>query len=317
MTRRALVLGAAGFMGHHLVRRLVTHGWEVTAVVRDPDLPHIRHRTASWQPDAVDIVRADAGDAQVLRRLVAECTAVFPFAGQSGAARSVRKPLEDLHANVQAQLTLLEVLRLENPAARVVHAGSRLQYGVSATLPVHEEQVTRPTSIYGLHKQVSEGYHRLYHQLHGLPTTCLRITNPYGARQDRPDRAFGVVGNFLSAAQAGQTLQLWGGGTQLRDYVYIDDVINLVIACVTDDRAVGRIYNAGSGVATSLASLAATILKLVGRGRVETPDWPELERGVETGDFVADISAATHELQWRPQFTLEQGLRRTLSEDGR
>lgn len=315
MTRRALVLGAAGFLGHHLVQRLAADGWDVIAVIRDRASPHIRQRIGSWSPHDVQIVEGDASDIELLRRLVTDCTAVFPFAGQSGAARSVRKPLDDLQANVAAQLTLLEVLRVENPAARVVFPGSRLQYGSTASLPVREDHPMVATSIYGLHKQVSEGYYRLYHQIHGIPATCLRITNPYGTRQDRPDRAFGVVGNFISSARADQEIKLWGGGLQLRDYIFIDNLIDLILACAVDDRAVGRIYNAGSGVATSLADLAAIVLDLVGAGRVATPEWPPLELGVETGDFVADISRATSELGWRPAVSLREGLVRTLEND--
>src|SRR5439155_19062108 len=161
----------------------------------------------------------------------------------SGAARSLVEPFDDLTANAGGQLVLLEVLRRHNPDARVVFPGSRLQYGRPRTRPVREDQLQEPTSLYGLHKMIGERYHRLYHELYGLPTCCLRISNPYGPGQDRPDRAFGVVGNFLAMASRDEDIPLYGGGGQLRDYVFVDDVVDVCIRCAVDDSAIGAAFN--------------------------------------------------------------------------
>ena len=188
-------------------------------MLRDPDVPHVVTRLADVRDD-VRLVVGDATDLDLLANVVTEVDVIFPFAGHSGAARSIRNPLGDATANAYGHLALLEACRRGNPTARVVFPGSRLQYGHAETIPVAEDDPQRPLSIYAVHKLLGEHYHRLYHELHGLPTTCLRISNPYGPRQDRTDRAFGIVGTFFAAAARDETIPLYGSGQQLRDYEF-------------------------------------------------------------------------------------------------
>jgi len=310
VTGRALVLGAGGFLGSHLCRRLVADGWNVVGVVRDPEAPHVRNRLDPVA-DGLHLHVGDAADADLLGRLVLQADAVFPFAGHSGAARSLVEPFDDLTANAGGQLVLLEVLRRHNPDARVVFPRSRLEYGRPRTLPVWEDQLQEPTSLYGLHKMIGERYHRLYHKLYGLPTCCLRISNPYGPGQDRPDRAFGVVGNFLAMASRDEDIPLYGGGGQLRDYVFVDDVVDVCIRCAVDDSAIGAAFNVSGSEPVSVRAMAEAVVATVGRGRVVTAPWPPLEAAVETGDYVGDAGLARRVLGWSPGVVLEVGLAAT------
>lgn len=315
MTARALVLGAGGFLGSHLTRRLIDDGWDVIGVVRDTQAPYVFDRLGAHIDD-VELVAGDIGDAQLLERVVAGVDAVFAFAGHSGAARSLDEPFDDLVVNAGGQLALLESLRTRNASARVVFPGSRLQYGRPERLPVDEEHPQRPTSLYGLHKSIGEQYHRLYHDLYGIPTTCLRISNPYGPRQDRPDRAFGLVGNFLATAAGDGDIELYGGGEQLRDYVFVDDLIDLCVACATNPRAIGRVYNAGGPASMPIRAMADAVVETVGRGRVVSVPWPPVEAAVETGAYVGDIRRADDELGWRPSVDLATGLELTWAAFG-
>lgn len=312
MTGRALVLGAGGFLGSHLCRGLLARGWQVTGVVRDPDALHVARRLADL-PARMRLVTGDVADTSLLERETDGVDAVFPFAGRSGAARSVEDPFPDLTGNATPQLALLETLRRTGRRARVVFPGSRLQYGRAQQLPVDEEHPREPTSVYGVHKLLGEHYHRLYHDLHGIPTTCLRISNPYGPHQDRADAAFGVVGTFLATAAAGDDLRLFGGGHQLRDYLYVEDLVDLCIRAAVTPAAVGRVYNAGGDRATSLREMAETVVATVGRGGLREVPWPPTEAQVETGDYVTDISRAREELGWRPRVPLDEGLAVTWS----
>ena len=307
---RALVLGAGGFLGSHLSHRLVADGWDVTAVVRDPADPHIATRLAGAGA-GLRLVAGDAFDPVALLDLVDGVDAVFPFAAHSGATRSMQEPFADVAANAVGQLAVLEALRRANPTARVVFPGSRLQYGRVERLPVPESQPQLPTSLYGLHKQTGEGYHRLYHDLYGIATCVLRISNPYGPHQDRPDHAFGVVGTFLSAAAQGEPILLYGGGHQRRDYVYVDDLVDLCVRAVTDPAAAGRAFNAGGPRPVTLREMAETVVRIVGSGVVIDAPWPPLERAVETGDYVGDLTLVDRVLDWRPVVDLEEGLART------
>ncbi len=308
--RRALILGVGGYLGSHLARRLVAEQWEVTGVLRDPDIPHAVTRLTDIRDD-VRLVVGDATDPDLLSSIVMEADAIFPFAGHSGAARSIRRPLEDARANALGHLALLEACRTGNPTARVVFPGSRLQYGRVEAIPVVEDHPQRPLSIYAVHKLLGEQYYRLYHELHGLPTTCLRISNPYGPHQGRADRAFGIVGTFFAAAARDETIPLYGGGQQLRDYIYIGDLTELFVLCATVPEAVGQTLNAGGAEATSVRAMAENVLAIVGRGRIVDAPWPNLDALVETGDYVSDISRARRILGWEPQTTLSEGLKLT------
>lgn len=310
MTRRAVVLGAGGFIGSHLCRRLTGSGWTVTAVVRQAGAAHVRRRL-SGLPDRLRLIEGDAADEELLEAVVEGADAVFPLAGRSGAAASMAQPAADLDANGRGQLMLLEVLRRRNPAARVVFPGSRLQYGRCERLPVGEDHPQRPLCIYGTHKALGEQYHQLYWRMYGLPTTVLRISNPYGPQQERPDGAFGLVGNFISRAARGQPIHLYGGGGQLRDYLYVEDLCCLIELAATVPAAVGQAFNAGGPERTTVRGMAEAVLETVGGAGLHDVPWPELEAAVETGDYVSDHHRARELLGWEPQVTLAEGLART------
>jgi nucleoside-diphosphate-sugar epimerase len=313
MTRRALVLGAGGFLGSHLCRHLLEQGWSVTGLARDLSAPHVTTRLRGIVDD-LRLVEGGAGDEAVLRELLPDVDAVFPLAGRSGAARSMDAPLLDLAANGASQLALLEALRRFAPDARTVFPGSRLQYGRVQALPVREDTPVAPLSVYGVHKALGESYHLLYARVYGLQTCSLRISNPYGPHQDRPDEAFGVVGTFLAAASRGETISLFGGGHQLRDYVYVRDLCALLELVVTSPLAVGEVFNAGGPAPVRLRDMAQAVVGAVGSGSLCEVPWPVQAETIETGDYVSDLSKAAHVLGWRPKTGLDEGLAATWAE---
>lgn len=310
MSRKALILGAGGFIGSHLARHLLGSGWEVTAVVRDPSSPVVAQRLQGVAGD-MDLVQADAASPEALDRLVVGQDAVFPFAGRSGATASMEAPLDDLHANGRGQLVVLEALRRRNPDARVVFPGSRLQYGRCERLPVSEDHPQRPLSIYGVHKMLGEQYHQIYLDIHHIASTMLRISNPYGPLQDRPDSHFGVVGTFLARASRDEDIELYGGGRQMRDYLYIDDLCRLCELSVTRSEAVGQVFNASGPEPVSLRRMAEAVIATVGAGRIVCADWPPDAASVETGDYHGDTARASRLLGWIPEVGLADGLAAT------
>ena len=310
--RRALVIGGLGYLGSNLTSTLLAASAEVTIVTPARN----RHASAVSGYEARDarVVEADVRDLAAMREVVRGQGVVFNVSGRSGALRSVQEPLIDLDVNCAGSLALLEALRLENPGAKLVFAGTRLVYGAARALPVSEDHALTPLCPHGVHKAAVEQYLAVYGRLYGLRATVLRMTNPYGPGQPRDRSAYGVINYLIHRALAGQSLPIYGDGGQLRDYVFIDDTVDAMLLAGLDARSDGRVYNVGSGVGTSMLDAARLIIETVGAGRVELQAWPPVVRQIDTGDFVADVRRIGDELGWRPAVALPDGLRRTVAE---
>lgn len=306
----ALVIGGLGFIGRNLSRRLADGGARVTVLT--PSAAAHRECADDFTARGITVVAGDIRDAGLMGRVVAKQEVVFNLAGQSGAVRSSEDPLTDLDINYRGTLVLLEAVRQVNPGATIVLAGSRLHYGHPTALPVPETAPADPLSPHAIHKTAAEAALKVYSRLHGLRTVTARITNPYGPGQPRQRTAYGLINRLVHLAVAGETLPIYGPGTQLRDYVHVDDVVSALVAMATVAPPDGRAYNVGSGTGTSLVDAATLIVELAGGGRIEHVDWPVLAARVETGDFVADITKIAAELDWRPATPLRQGLAQTV-----
>jgi len=304
--RPVTVLGL-GFLGFNLVTRLHDLGAQVTVLTRR------RHQAVMAQlPPGIRVLEGDIRREEDVRLAIEGVTAVFNVCGVSGAALSNADPASDLSVNCAGVLTVLESVRRWQPKAHVVFAGSRLQFGRPATLPVAEDHPQRPTSFYGIHKVAAEAYHTAYSQLHGVPTTVLRLSNPYGFGLTGLQTGYNVLNNFVLLALNGREIEVFAPGSQMRDYVHVRDVVEAFLRAASDERAAGQSFNIGSGVATRLIDAASTIVDVVGRGKVTLAPWPERYLAAETGDFVFDVSKARRELGWQPHVSFLQGIQMTV-----
>jgi UDP-glucose 4-epimerase len=306
-----LVIGGLGFIGVNLTSRLITQGARLTVLT--PSRERHAWRAAEFESHGVKIAEGDVRERGIVSSLVAGQEYVFNLSGQSGAVRSMEDPWADLDVNLRGSLVLLESLRDVNPQAKVVVAGSRLQYGRAETVPVPEDAPKEPLSLHGIHKRTVEQYLRLYGRLFGLHFAVARVTNPYGPGQPQGRTAYGVINRLIHLALADQPLTIYGDGAQLRDYIHVDDVVSALMVLAESPKTNGRSYNVGSGTGTSLADVARMVVEIAGAGRVEHVEWPALAAQIETGDFVADISRIRREVGWSPTIALHQGLERTVA----
>ena len=308
---RVLVIGGLGFIGVNLTEKLVESGARVTVLTPSRD----RHSgTASdFEHAGVAVVSGDLRDAEKLSSVVGGQNVVFNLSGQSGAVRSMEDPWTDLDVNLRGNLVLLEALRAHHRDVKVVFAGSRLQYGHPDQLPVPEDAEKHPLCLHAIHKQTVEQYLELYSRLFGIRYTIARITNPYGPGQPRSRTAYGVINRMIHQAIADRSLTIYGDGTQQRDYIHVEDVVDALIVLANSPQADGGAYNVASGTGISMIELAKTIVEIAGAGRIEHVEWPELARQIETGDFVADISRIRRELGWEPRIPLAAGLEKTVA----
>ncbi len=298
-------------MGTNLVSRLIELGAKVRVLARSWP-PQSEDPDESEEP-AVHLFKGDIRDEVVVQEAAEGCDFVFHLAGKSGASTSNESPLEDLDVNCRGLLHLLDAVRRLAPQAVLVFPSSRLVYAPNLPLPISESAPTLPLSIYGAHKLAAENYLSVYQREYGLDSAVLRITNPYGPFQRPEQRSYGVINQFIHEAIRGQTITVFGDGAQLRDYIHISDVVDVMLLVAASPAALNATYNVGSGTGTSLAELARLVVEVAGTGKVAHVAWPEAEARVETGNFFADISSITAATGWTPTVALRDGLRGVMS----
>jgi UDP-glucose 4-epimerase len=215
--------------------------------------------------------------------------------------------------NCRAQLTLLEACRHHNPTTKVVFAGTRQVYGRPDTLPVTEQHLVRPTDVNGINKVAGEYYHLVYNNVFGVRACSLRLTNVYGPRQlIRHDRQ-GFIGWFIRLALDGGEIQIFGDGSQIRDFVYVDDVVDAFLRAGATDAVNGEVFNVGGSEHWTHADLVALLITLADGASFRFVEWPADKKAIDIGSFYADSSKFEAATGWTPTVRLREGLERTLA----
>ncbi len=311
--RRVLITGGLGFIGSNLAQVLVRQAGARVCLI-DNEAPHCGSNIRNLdgiEKDA-EVLLGDIGDADLVRPVVRNVEIIFNLAGSISHIDSMTHPHQDLHANAGAHLSLLDTCRRENPGVRILYAGTRQVYGRPCSLPVDESHPACPVDFNGVHKLLGEGYHFLYASLCGLRPTCLRLTNTYGPRQLLHHPRQGFVGWFIRQALLGEELQLFGGGHQLRDFNFVDDVVAAMLLAAVSENAIGKIYNLGSGAAVSIRNFVETLLTVCPGLTFRDIDFPSERRSIDIGSYYADCSRIRADLGWEAATPLEEGLRKTL-----
>lgn len=311
--KRVLVTGGLGFMGFNLVRALKAAEARVSVLSRSwPPL----HQSVEPTLDGVSFFKGDIRDPVLVDEAVVGCELVFHLAGKSGSVASNASPLDDLDVNSRGTLTLLDSCRRLNPKVKIVFPSSRLVYGSHLKLPATETEPTAPLSVYGIHKLAAEQYLLLYQRLHGLRASILRVTNPYGPFQRPEQNRYGIVNWLIHEALHDRTLNVYGDGAQLRDYIHVDDVVDAMLTAGLAPNADGKIFNVGTGRGVSFVDMAEHIIQAAGKGRLKHVAWPADAALVETGDFIADTSLIAESLGWKASIPLESGIEDVIARYG-
>jgi UDP-glucose 4-epimerase len=247
-----------------------------------------------------------------MKYLVQGVDLVFNLAGQTSHLDSMTDPLTDLEINSRAQLSLLEALRIHNPGAKVVFASTRQIYGRPDYLPVDEKHPKRPVDVNGINKIAGEDYHLLYNNVHGIRSCALRLTNTYGPGMRIKDARQTFVGVWIRCILEGRPFEVWGGA-QLRDFNFVEDVVDAFIAAALDERTDGKVFNLGSSEVVSLSELASTLDSLGGGKGFEIREFPADRAKIDIGDYYSDYTRIRDLIGWEPKTPLREGLSTTLS----
>ncbi len=310
--KRVLVTGGLGFIGSNLAHRLVELGADVLLV--DSLIPEYGGNVFNVKgiEDRLRINIADMRDEHGLRYLVQEQDLIFNLAGQVSHTDSMTDPYTDLEINARSQLSLLEACRHGNPATKVVFASTRQIYGRPEYLPVDERHPLRPADVNGINKLAGEWYHMVYHQVYGLRTVSLRLTNTYGPRMRIRDARQTFIGWWFRLLLEGKTLSIYGDGLQVRDFNYIDDVVEALLMVAATEAADGQIYNLGSDDPINLVNLARLLIEINNGGCYELLPFPADRKRIDIGDYYGDYRRIRSKLGWRPLIGLRDGMTRTV-----
>ncbi len=310
--KRVLITGGCGFIGSNLARRLVHEGAQVTLI--DSLLPTYGGNLVNIADirDLVWLNIADVRDTHAMTYLLDGQDYLFNLAGQTSHLDSMTDPTADLEINSKAQLAILEAVRIVNPRLRIVFASTRQIYGRPQYLPVDEVHPIEPVDVNGINKWAGESFHLLYSRVYGIPTTCLRLTNTYGPAMRVRDARQTFLGIWLKNLLAGAPIDVFGDGLQLRDFNYVDDVVEALLLAATVEAAVGAVMNLGSNETIGLADLAAMLVEIHGSGEWRLVPFPADRKAIDIGDYYSDFSKARSTLGWQPEVALRQGLRRSI-----
>lgn len=310
--KEILVTGGLGFIGSNLSIALVQAGARVTII--DNMLPRQGSNlfNIGGIENAVKVNFSDVRNQLSMNHLVKGKDYVFHLAGQVNHVDSMRNPLQDLDINCRGTLVLLEALKQYNRAAKVIFAGTRGEYGSSVKLPVDEDHPTNPKGIYAVTNLTAEKMVLVYHDVYGIESVCLRITNTYGPRHQMTHDEYGVFNWFIRKALDDEEIPVFGDGRILRDFIYVRDLVACMFRVSLTKGAYGRVFNVGTGIPVSFIELAKKIVQVAGTGRVNFTEFTQERKEVEPGDYYADITRIKDVTGWAPETGLEEGIKETV-----
>ncbi len=303
---KVLVTGGGGFIGSHVVDRLLRDAHDVRVL---DNFATGRRENLLGVMDDIELVEGDLQSYERVHNAVSGCEMVLHQGALPSVPRSVQDPLTSSATNVTGTLNVLLAAR-DAGVRRVIYASSSSIYGANPELPKHERLLPQPISPYAVAKLAGEGFCRSFFEVWGLETVALRYFNVFGPRQDPMSQYAAVIPNFINALADGRQPVVYGDGEQSRDFTYVGNVVEGNVLAMTADGVAGKVFNVAAGDRTSLNQLLESPQDAhrapAREARYEDP------RPGDVRHSQADVSAAQRELGFRPHVSVEEGLRLTL-----
>ena len=309
---QVLITGGVGFIGSNLAIKLSALGADVTVV--DSLIPEYGGNLKNIEPiaDKITVNICDVRDEHAMKYLIQGKDFLFNLAGQTSHLDSMENPYPDLEINARAQLSILEACRRFNNEIKVVYASTRQVYGVPQSLPVDERHPLVPVDVNGINKLAGEQYHLLYNNVHGIRSTVLRLTNTYGPCMRIKDARQTFLGIWIRRLLEKEPILVYGDGKQVRDFNYVDDVVEALLLAAVDSRAYGQIFNLGAEDPATLIDVAKKLTKL-NDASYEVVPFPNQLKAIDIGDYYGDYRRIRSQLGWIPKISLEEGLKRSVA----
>jgi UDP-glucose 4-epimerase len=312
INKNVIISGGLGFIGSNLAIKLVGLGANVTIV--DSLIPEYGGNPWNIEPvkDKVDIKISDVRDEQAMKNLITGQDYFFNLAGQTSHLDSMKNPFVDLEINAKAQLSILEECRKFNPEIKIIFASTRQIYGKPQYLPVDEKHPLVPVDVNGINKLSGEMYHMLYNKVYNIRTSVLRLTNTYGPRMRIKDARQTFLGIWIRNLLERKPITIYGNGSQLRDYNYIDDVVEAFLTLAATDAWDGSVFNVGNDNPISLETTAKLMIEENNGGDYVFVPFPEELKKIDVGDFYSDYTKIQTKFGWEPVVSNRIGFKETI-----
>lgn len=310
---KILITGGLGFIGSNLANMLVDLGADVSLL--DNLLAPYGGNICNVKGirDKIEIIDGDIRNWSLVKEVVKNRDFIFHLAAQVDQHTAMENPQLDLDINCGGTLNILEGCRLHNKETKIIFTSSRVVIGEPQYFPVDEEHPTNPKNIYGINKLHAEKYCLLYNDVYDLRTSILRLSNVYGPRAQLRYPHYGVLNLFIGYVLTNRDIPIYGDGTQTRDYVYVEDVVNALILAAENEKSISEIFFVGSGIETTLVDIAKAIIDVAGKGDYTFVPFPPTLKRTDIKRFVTNYNKIKKFLGWNPETTLHQGIANTVN----
>jgi len=306
--KKVLITGGLGFIGSNLAIQLNKLGADVNimdAMISDYGGNFFNIENIK---DDISVNISDIRDRNSINILVRDMDFIFHLAGQSSHILSLTDPYPDIDINITGTVNLVEACRKYNPDVKIIYTGTRGQYGPTQKLPVSEDAPTNPKGIYEISTLTAEKIMKVYNDTHNIRTVMLRLTNIFGPRAQMKHSKYGVANWFIRLALDNETIKVFGDGSILRDFLYIDDCIEAIILSALSDEADGEIMNLGKDEPVPFLEYARKVIEITGSGKWKFAPFTPERKAQEPGDFYSDITKIKNILGWQPKISIEDGI---------
>ena len=304
--KKILLIGGSGFIGLHLAKKFSEIGLDTTILCKNPD--KIKKLNFAKK---IKFLKGNITDYKTIKNNIKNKDIIINLASVINQGSNF-DPYVDLEVNCKGNLNILEARKKLNPNSRYIFIGSRAQFGKvkEEDLPIPEAYCQRPISLYGIHKLTAENYCELYKRAFNLKSIIIRLSQVYGPSLTK-ERTHSVIDDFVKKAIKNEEFYVNGYGVDIKDWIYIDDVIDLIVKILASNAEKG-IFNVGSGKKIRLINIAKKVIELCKSGRFKAVPFPKNIIKFELGSFYFDISKVNKEFGWKPKINLEEGIKRVI-----
>lgn len=302
---RVVVTGGAGFIGSHLVDRLIVEGYEVIVLdnLSTGKIENVQHHLNNQK---FNLVKGDVQNSRDVNKAIKDADIVFHLAAFVNVPLSIENPMLANSVNMRGTLNLLQA-SLKKNIARFIYVSTCAVYGEACYLPISEEHPTAPLSPYGISKLAAEQYCKVFNRTFGLKTVCLRYFNVYGPRQFKGPYG-AVITHFIDRLRENEPPIIYGNGEQTRDFLYVEDAVEACMLSLSSENCVGEVINIGTGIKTTINELANLLIKLMKKAHIAPIYAAPRKEDIEHS--YANISKAQKMLGYKPKVILEQGVKK-------